>query len=1143
MPTLPSGSVEKSKSPLPVDSVQLTKDSARPSGSRRDSAASWLHPLSSTEVPDSDQPHNPLFSRHGVQLTNGDDIVVGGGGAGSSSLLSATEISPMRAREVSGCKPRLNSSSITSSCRGYARLAGLLTRRGGDGKSRKSVAVSSTSHSAATCSGSAPQGTVIAAPSGSAERNPLQRSYNNSGEVDLSEDVRLDNGRCDWPSTPSPKTASVSHRRGSRSPRGAVGVLQSTSVVNSTIQSRSRRELCASPLTSQSSRASPHATLRLDGGSVTNGAGLDSSGAQFVPLGSSDMANRNGSPNRLQRSYCSVVDDKATTLFTLRNRSYRQKLISGSSLSTSASQSLLQIGSTRAPQGQTPRNAGDLDASLHVSKNMRSLRDAKVALLRRTQHGNVCSLRSSRTHSLQRSHSNASICDGDPLSQRASKMRPGSREKRCTNSAAGFLASGDRVESAHSIAADDDVVRISVPPAGLSSPLTHWGMDFPLAVAVPDMGSGKSEHNISVSGAQRRLSRPEDKPLLEVMETSSCASQGWCEVGNGAPWCPSLVEHATRSRIAVAASSLSKSMDRQTAASIRGESPFQRSSTTRRGTFFPPRMPSGFYSLSPTGGYSSSTDSEEENRLREQHRNRVDEVLRQLNAPMRSTTVDDRLAAASMRNNSSYPSVRGASVGADASQIDNNNSSAFAGIGGLDGGVGFVAFCASGTGGGNANTSTTVNANGGGGGDGGGWLGVGGAATTEDWYARMRKKLEEEKAEAAAAAVVASDASFTSAAPSSLSAPTHIPAATSRIHSKESTQPEMQMPAIDRTTTCKGLLPLLRSTRSSRAPSATPLHNSLSSGEPQASPPTLNQTFVPKTSPTVASAGERFVRRLQPGILTRMPLSHTCAALGSADGGAATTRPHPPEAKLTEENSVAASSPSTLPSLPATALTVPVNAVQSADSSRAALLPELEVIEPRHRPSPLDADDGSVSSMGSTSTVAPLKSSSSRHSSENLLWMSSRSVSMVDTSHSQPDLRRHCSLPQIVPRQGMTTLKPSPPRQHSNSTIATSVQSRVHNGVRLTLVPSGAGAQPLEGTSATPTREVPASRVGATTRESACTGADVNGGLCCNPSARAPRQGASARKQPSAGARSTEKSTSSAGALAAILASARLSDS
>ncbi|CAG9572724.1 conserved hypothetical protein [Leishmania major strain Friedlin] len=1154
MPASSSGAVEKRKSPFPVEAVQLTKDSVRHSGSRRGSAASWLHPLSSTEVPDSDLPHNPLFSRHGVQLTNSDDIVVGGGGAGSSSLLSATEISPMRIREASGRKSGLDSSSITSSskrevrsCRGYARLTGLLTRRGGEGKSSKNVAVSSTSHSTTTCSGGAPQGTVIASLSSAATRNPLQRSCNTSGEADLSEEIRLDDGGCDWPSTPSPKTASVSHRCGSNSPSGAVGVVPWPSAVNSTIHSRSRRELCASPLASQSSRPSPHATLRLDGGSATNGAGLDSSGAQFVPLGSSDLANRNGSPNRLQRSYCGGVDDdKTTTSSTLRNRSLRQKLISGSSLSTSASQSLLQVGSTRASQGQTPRNTGDPDASVHLSKNARSLRDAKAALLRRTQHGAAHSLRSSRTHSFRRSQSNASTGGGDPLSQRGSRMRPSSREKRSTNSTKGALAGGGRVGSAHSIAAvEDDVVRISVRPAGLNSPLTHWDIDFPLTTAVPDMGSGKSEHNICVSGAQRRFSRPEDNPLLEVMETSSCASQGWYEAGNGAPWCPSTAEQATRSRIAVAAGSLSKSMERRTTGLSRDGSPFQKSSSTRRGTFYPPRMPSGFHSLSPNGGYSSSTDSEEEIRLRERHRNRVDEVLRQLNAPMKSTTVDDGLVAASMRNNSSYPSARDASVGADASQIDNNNSSAWVGIGGLDWDGGLVAFCASTTGGGNANMSTTVNANGGGGGDGGGWHGVGGAATTEDWYARMRKRLEEEeKAEAVAAAVIARDANFTSAAPPSESAPTHSPATTSGNRNKDSTPSEMHMPAIDRATACNRPLPLLRSTRSTRAPSAPPAHSSLPPGESQTAPPMLNQTSKPKISPGVSSTGERFVRRPQPpGIPARMQLSHTCAALGSADGGAATTHPHPPEASGAKEDSAAARSPSKRLSLKSTAVTVPVNAAESADSAGAAPSPELEVMEPHHRLSAFDPDDGSVSGMSGTSTVAPLMSSASRQLSEKLIAMPSTSASMVDTSHSQSDLRRHCSLPRIVPKVSMTVLKPSPPGQHPHSTIATSVPSRVHNGVRLTLVPSSAAAQSSGGSSATPTREVPVSGVGATTRDSVCTGADVNGGLRCNPSAPTLRQGTTARKQPTAGARSTENPTSSSGAPAVVLTSARLSDS
>ncbi|GET87923.1 hypothetical protein, conserved [Leishmania tarentolae] len=1142
MSAFSSGDVENN-SPFPVNSARGNKNSVLRSGARRGSTASWMHPLSSTEVPDLDLPHNPPFSDHGLQVGSGDDIAVDGGGAKSLSLLSATEVSPMRVCDATDRKPRLDSASSTSngkrkarSFRSYARLTGLLTRRGGEGNPRKNVTVSSTSHLARTLSGGGLQSSATGG-------NPLQRPCSKSGVEDLSQNMPLDDRGCHWSATPSPKSDSSLHRCRSESPSGAPGAVPCPSVVNSTIHSRSWRELCASPLASQSSRASPHATVQPDGGSARKGSGLDSSGAQFVPLGSTDVANRNSSPSRLQRSCGSGVDeDKATTSFSLRNRSHRRRLISGSSLSMSASQSLGQIGSTRVSPGQTPRNTGDSEISMHVPVNVRSLRDAKVVLLRRTQHGNAHSLRSSRTCSFQRSQSNTSSGEADPLSKRVTKTSASIREKRPTTGTAAVAAGGGPAESAYSmVVGDDDVVRISVPPATLNSSLTHWDEDSPLAGVVPDMGSGKSEH-YSISGAHRRFSRPEDKPLLEVIETSSCASQGWCEVGNGAPLSPATGEQATRGRVAVAASSSSKSIDRRIDAPSRSRSPFQRSYSARHGTFYPPRMPSGLNSLSRTGADGSSTSSEEEIRLREQHRNRFGEVLRQLNAPARSMTVDDRLTATSMRNNSSYPSPRDTPVRGDASQMD-NSPGAWAGIGGLDWGGGLVAFCASTTGGGNANMSTTVNANGGGGGDSDGWLGVGGTTNSEDWYARMRKRLEEEeKVEATVTTVIASDANVIAAAPSGESAPMQAAEVTSTIQNKESAQSEMPMLGIDSATTCEGPLLLPRSNKSSRAPSATPPQSRLPLGEPKTPPPSVIEPLKPNTSPLVSPAGEHFVRRLQLSSPTRMQLSPTRAALGNADGTAATTHPRPPEESVLDEVSTDTGSLSTRPSPQATALTVPDNAMQCPDGPRGTLLPILEVNEPLGGClSVLDADDDSATVMGGSLTLAPQTTSASRQPSEGFPLLMA-SASTEDPSHGQPDSRSHCALPRIVPRMSMTVLKPSLPGQHSHSTIPTSVPSRVHNGVRLTLLPSSGAAQPVSVASVTPTKEGPVIEDAATTQGSVCTGADVNSALSHNSSAPASRQGAAQRKQSAASARSTEKPTSSSGAPAAIIASARLSN-
>ncbi|KAG5481169.1 hypothetical protein CUR178_06401 [Leishmania enriettii] len=1148
MPDSSSGTVEKSLSPIPVESGPLAKESAKHLASRRGSAASWLHPLSSTEVPESDHPHNRLFPRQGIQVASGDDITNGCGGTGSLSLLSATETSPVQLRESGGWRSLGNSARVTSggkresySCRGYARLAALLTRRG-DGKSRKRVAVSSAAPSQSKYPGGAQHDPTTPASSGAAVRNPLQCPENHGDELNFLEELCLDDVRGDWPSPPSPSTVSASNKLGSSSRSGAVGVAARPSVVYSALQSSSRRELSVSPLVSQSSRALPQSMLRNDGNSVANGAGIDSTEARFVPLGSTDLANQNSSPNRLQQSYGSGVDeDKATALVALRNRSHRLKLISGSSLSTSASQSLAYMGSTRASQALATRNAGDPEASTHASLSTRSVRDAKVALLRRTQHGNGHSLRSSHTHSLRHSHSNASIGGGDLLSQRTTKVCPSSRDKRHPHGAAGVLVGSCLVRSMNSIAAaDDGTARTSVPPVRMGSPLTNSHIAFPAAAVVPDIASGKSEHSISVSGAQRRFSRPEDNPLLEVMETSSCASQGWCEVCNGALCLPSTADQSGRCRIVVAGASTSKSTDRRTAGVSRGESPFQRSSSTRRGTFYPPRMPSGF-SLSRTGGYDSSADSEEEVRLREQHRNRFDEVLRQLNAPMRSTTVDDRGPLLSMRHNSSLPSVKDASIRADASQTE-NSSGGWAGIGGLDWGGGLVAFSPAATGGGSTNMSTTVNANG------GGWLGVGSATSSEDWYTRMRKKVEEEeKAEAAAAAAaaasttaIASDIPLTSMSTSKASVVTHIPAVVSS-NRRQSTQSETHMPAIDRTTQWKGPLPRFLSSRSRVANSETPPRVSSPSVQSPVLPPKLTQPPKPAACSAEASAGEDFLERTQPGGSARMQPGEACTTPDSTDGAAVTTATSPPEASDAKDDSNATSSSSSPQRLCATSVAAPVDRAQCTNAPGEVPVSEWEDNGQCCRVSSIRRKNGCISSTGSAETASLLKPSVPKRPSDSLSTTPNGGAGVVSPGHRQLDRQRRDSLPQLPPTANMTALNPTPLEQRADTGAVASLPARMRNGARVSLVSCSSTTQPSGGTCAMPPIDPALAGVGAKTCNSEITDTDANDGLRRNPSAPSLQQCATARSQLQVSARSVEEQASSSGAPVAVVASARLS--
>ncbi|KAK7196481.1 hypothetical protein NESM_000585600 [Novymonas esmeraldas] len=1166
MPASSSGVAEKSESPRPLNTIRLPKEAPRHAGSRRGSAASWLHPLSSTEVPDLDHPHNPLYPRHGFQVGNSDYLA--GANATTSSLFSATESSPLHGHESSTRKGRGDGGNSpasgkrdTRSGRGYGRLAGLLSRRGGDGsKSRKSlVRSSSNTTSQLESAETATQGTSVAAPRRSTTRNPLQRS-GTLGELDAEEEEELGLGEGGGGAT----TTAGSGTR--------------TSIVNSTLQNRTRRELSISPLTAHPSRAMTSTTTRPDSAvHVAGGVAMDSSAARFVPLGSADLTNRNGSPNRLQRSYNSgAEDERSAASGTLRNRSQRHKLISGSSLSTSASQSLGQLGSARALQLQASRTVGDMDSAAPLSLSVRNVRDAKVVLLRRAQQGNGTSLRSSRTHSFLRIPSTASVGGGDPALQRGGRTRPNSREKRSTNGLAVVIASNGGSGSPFSTTvADDDTVRTSASPAGVGSPLAHSGMGFPGQVSAVDMGSGRSVHNVSVGGPQasRRLSRTEDNPLLEVMETSGFASQLGYEPGAGAAWWPATGEPATRSRTTVVGASSSRSTDRRTTAVSRDESPFQRSSSTRCGVFYPARAPSGYHSLSRTGGYDSSGDSEEDLRLRERHRSRVDEVLRQLNAPARSTTVDERGTAASVRNRSSSPVARDLSAGAASAEHNSNSTaSGWAGIGGIDWSGGLAALrdvAATGTattgadatgaaapGATTATPPTTTNDNGGG----GGWLGVGAATSSDDWYTRMRRRAEEDAAAEAAAAAAAANAgslataatscvTVSSTAPPSLASPAHIPSVASTSHRRSSTQSQTHMPAVDRATANKR--PLSSLILPSASVSADTPHPSQSSSSPATAPAaTRPRPTPPSVRPAIdasaAAASERALRRVQPSDSARMQLSHTCAALGSSTAASPTA---PLQRADTEAPAEVASDGGHSARFRAASINVPVHRPQVTDALGTGLLPELEVVEPCRRLSGVgnSRDGSSGNSSAGTSTAVPTAANTVRRPSDTLSPTPPLASGGAAPSHRQFDVRRRCSLPRVLPTMNTAVLGQAPSGQPTSSanTATTPGHTPVQRGARVS-IPTSSGASCPSNANASLAAAASTSRssphlsspssaiqgrvapVAAARLESA-----MSNGLRRNPSAPA--------RVAVASARAAERSTNSSGAPPAVLASTRLS--
>ncbi|KAG5507011.1 hypothetical protein JKF63_05757 [Porcisia hertigi] len=1118
MPASSPGATGGVKSALLMDSVSLTRELSKNCASRRGSATSWLHPLSSTEVIDAVFPHNPLFPRHKQRTSSGEDTMMNGiATTGSLSLLSATETSPFQAQESRSCKSRSDSTSITSAgrreCRnyrGYMRLAGLLTRRGNK-KSRKSLAPSGTA-SQTRSTGSGSQGTMMDDPHGTGLRNPLQPSDINGGACVITQELHFDDGESDWPSPSSPLAFPMSSERVCNVPSGTSSVSRRLSAANDTLPSRTRRDLSVSPLILPSSRTTQPAVLRRDDTGATHNAGLDTSGAQFVPLGSTYLGNRNGSPSRLQQSCDSgVYDEKVAGSVTLRMGPLRHRPVSGGSLSRSTSQSVGLIASTRSPQGQSPsRKAGDSQISQYTLMNPRSVRDAKMALLRASQQVSGCPLRGSRNHSFGRSHSNTSVCGLERMSHRATKTRSSSGEKRLERAVTGVLPGGGRDMSSHSMAVmDEEMMPISVALNCVCSSPTPSGMFSPPIASTQDPSSARLEQNMSIGEQRGRFNRADDNPLLEVMETSGCVSQGAYEVGHDTFWFPSVSHRVTRGHMDGASPP---------------ESPSQHSSSTRCGVFHPPRMPRGFYSLSRTGGYDSDSDGEEESRERERHRNRVDEVLRQLNGTIRSTTVDDKLVVTSVHHSSPGPSVRDAALRADVSQVENNCANGWGGGLVTSGGT-------TTTSGGYANMSTTVNTNGGGGWDGGGWLGVGGAVSSEEWYSRMRKKAEEdERAEAAAAAAAAAtataaaitvDATPTSSTSSGTLVPAHIPSVTITTHRRLSTRSETHMPAVDRTKEEKGPL----STTMSKIKPSSPSTKSTA-----LSPKTL-QSPQPVTSSAVVSTGEGFGQILRPNDTLRMQLSHTCAALSSTTDA--------------KGDASAEDLPYSTPQPCVTPAAVSLNAEPYTEPPKFGCAPESGVAEPCLHHSGISTSAGCSSSTGGPPAALALARSSSKQPPENITPTPTPNsfASMPPIRHRQPNFqRRFLALEVSRTASNKAPVNPKSPGQPTLSGFFTSVSARIRDSKRLSLTSPNVAQVLPSATEATPMRDVSLPDVGANAHSSAPMEAQTRGELRRSPSAPAGLLKNPPIKRPPLGCvRPVDKSPPSSSGPSVIHSSTRLS--
>ncbi|KPA82654.1 hypothetical protein ABB37_02489 [Leptomonas pyrrhocoris] len=839
MPSNSGGAAVGTSSP-PPETTRVDKGDDHHT-SRRGSTALWVFPRSSAEALSAhdkgvDAPQQNSGQPNDYHIPTSD----------SSSVFSGCETVAPQTRGISYEQPDQKAS--------HGLLTGLLSRRGGRGEGKPRKNDSNGRKQRSSLSSQMSLTSAAKHSSSSAARNPLLKGFdgtaNNTGASPVGPHVGR--GSYDWPTPPSP--------------------IKNSEILHPPVSS-SRHELSTSPMLSLQSHSSPNGTLvhgeRRDKRSASRFP--EQGESHFVPLGSTDLANRGDSSASGRRQETDEVSmDEALssscvngrTVFVGRRKTHNHGgVVPGASPSTSTSQYNELLVHTRSSPVRL-YGGDENDASVPSSFfHPRSMRDAKAVLLRHAQGANA-SVRTSHAQSLYRAPSNVggggAVDNAGGASHRHAKTRGASRDHRsfnCSRSGVGRDEGG----SLYSMGFDDDAVRTSISPGNVESlTFTRAGVLFP-ATAANQEGNMTSSSTVSTS---RRLSRTDDGSgaIVEVMETSALTSRG--NVAGGSNNNRGSSAQSTRGRSTGSIATLSNGRHGNNASE--DDTSYLPSTTTYAGSYHPKQrqMLSSGYSLSRTGGSDGYGDSEDSVEMEERHRQKVDEVLRRLNRPQRANagprqSATSRPAASDMggpRNevmsalNTSTGPLTG-DIGTSGTSGDNNNNYDASGGGGVTwpciGGLGWGSLTGFGAAAAESATDEMGTA---------GWPGLGGEGGSEEWYARMRKKAaEEEAAEAAAYACTASsaiaDANARFLSPGTISitagpslAPNSNPTPGIAVTSSSATT-EAPMPSVDHSPAAPH--PSSRPSRRISAPR--------SSLTPQAKPTTsANTSLLPARPPTSA---------------------------------------------------------------------------------------------------------------------------------------------------------------------------------------------------------------------------------------------------------------------------------------------------
>jgi hypothetical protein len=725
-------------SPLPPEVARPIKNGFRQTPRR--GSTSWALPRSPTDAPTASHKAAAAVLHSSAQADDYQLLM-----SDSSSILSGCETVAPQSRDGSCNRPGWK--------RPYGLLTGLLSRRG-DHTSRKGKSggpqQQQEQQQEEEQSTSPPHvsPTHTVRPGSRASPIPLLEGFAGVETNASGAGTQIGAGGYDWPVPPSPiqKLGSLQMPANSGSPMLSLPSHVSPISWEGRAERRDKR---------------------------TGSRFTDHGESHFVPLSSTDISNRGGSASVRRPEVDDANVDEALDMSgasskcgtSRRCRTHHNGTIAvTASLSTSESQSTGHLANTRGSQARMLGTDENELSAPSSSSNVRSLRDAKAALLRHAQGLNA-SVRSSRAQSFRRVPSNVGGGGGNGdgnnntvlPTHRSAKARVVSRERRSLNGSRSGVGRDDGC-SLYSIGFDDDAMRMSVSPGSMGSPMSgRPGMLFPATAANQDGNIASPSH----AGTSRRFSHNDDGsvPILEVMETSALTSHG--NVGGCSNHAGSSAQ-TTRGRSSGSIAKLngghSSNGAREEVSFAPSTSAHTQSPRTRRS-----RMISAGYSLSRTGGYGGSDDSNDSVEMEERHRQKVDEVFRRLNRPHRSTTGNNQStmsrAATSVMDGIGGEVVRAPNASPGHSMVDpcNSGTSADNNDNSTSAGGGAIWSCIGGPrwgglasfGAGAAAESTNDEGTGGT----GGWTGLGGDGGSEDWYARMRKKAaEEEKAEAAAAA-------------------------------------------------------------------------------------------------------------------------------------------------------------------------------------------------------------------------------------------------------------------------------------------------------------------------------------------------------------------------------------------------------